>query len=332
MINFKWLTKLFFRVCLLVPVAAQARQDVVDGYVREGFRSNIVLQQKQVSLQKAVNALQVAKSMYLPAISFQAAYQSGQGGRSIDLPVGDLLNPVYSSLNQLTGTENFPQIANVSQTFFPNNFYDAKLHTAVPILNTDLGYNKKIQEAQLGIQEFEVIIYKRELAKDIKAAYYNYLSAHEAIGIYESAAMLAAEGRRVNEALLKNGKGLPAYVLRANAEAEQVDAQLNAARLNAANAAAYFNFLLNKPASSDIAPDSQAKERLASVMPTGEVDTPAAGREELKALDKAVAISETADRMNRNFWVPRINGFIDVGSQAEGFRFNSNARYYLAGI
>jgi outer membrane protein len=44
---------------------------------------------------------------------------TGDGGRFFNIPVGDLLNPVYSTLNAITQLELFPQIENVNQNFFP---------------------------------------------------------------------------------------------------------------------------------------------------------------------------------------------------------------------
>jgi hypothetical protein len=41
-------------------------------------------------------------------------YFMAGGGRTVDFPVGDLLNPVYTTLNQLTGGNNFPQVTNQS--------------------------------------------------------------------------------------------------------------------------------------------------------------------------------------------------------------------------
>ena len=49
------------------------------------------------------------------------------GGRAIDFPIGDLLNPVYSTLNALTQTNQFPQVENESITFLPHNFQETKI-------------------------------------------------------------------------------------------------------------------------------------------------------------------------------------------------------------
>src|SRR5690606_39000552 len=55
-------------------------------------------------------------------------------------------------------------------------------------------------------------------------------------------------------------------------------------------------------------------------------------REELQALATAVSIRETALRMDKQFAVPTLNAFLDLGSQSEGFRFNDQTRYYMAGL
>ena len=119
-------------------------QAALDGYISEGLTNNLTLQQKDISLRQAEQSLRIARSYFLPTVSLLGDYTHGNGGRSIQLPIGDLLNPVYASLNDLTQRDDFPQIENVEQTFFPQNFYDARVRTSLPIVNTDLHVNRKI--------------------------------------------------------------------------------------------------------------------------------------------------------------------------------------------
>jgi outer membrane protein len=227
-------------------------QSVLQMYIDTAFKNNIVLQQKNVSLEKAQYALKTAKGLFLPTVAFQAAYQTADGGRNIPLPLGDLMNPVYNTLNQITGSTNFPMLENQTINFLPKNFHDAKVRTTLPIINTDLIYNKRIVQQQLVLKEYEVQIYKRDLVKEIKTAYYNYLSALAAVDVYQSGLQLAKEGLRVNEKLLENGKGLPAYVLRSQSEVESVNATIIDAAQKVNNARLYFNFLLNRDANEAI--------------------------------------------------------------------------------
>ena len=136
-------------LCGLISANSFAQSvDPLPGYINEGLSHNLVLQEKTISLEKSLLALKEAKSLFLPTSYFETQYTLAQGGRAIEFPVGDLLNPVYSTLNQLTNSTQFPQIKNVSEQFLPNNFYDVRIKTSMPIINTDLKYNKQIKEQQ----------------------------------------------------------------------------------------------------------------------------------------------------------------------------------------
>jgi outer membrane protein len=123
---------------------AQA-QTALDGYLEEGIQNNLVLKGKNISLKQSMLALKDAKSFFLPSMDFAANYTLANGGRAIILPLGDLLNGVYSSLNTLMDRQMFPQLQNVEEQFLPNNFYDARVRVSYPIFNPDLIYNKQIR-------------------------------------------------------------------------------------------------------------------------------------------------------------------------------------------
>lgn len=319
---------LFTGLFYCFPLIMQAQDTVLEKYIQEAFSNNLVLRQKQVSLEKALYSLKTAQSMYLPSVNFMFDYQTAEGGRDIPLPLGDLLNGVYSTLNQLTSSNSFPQLKNESINFLPKNFHDAKVRTTVPIINTDIGYNKKIQEQQVTLQNYEIEIYKRELIKNIKTAYYNYLSALQAVHIYESTRSLAQESRRVNEKLLENGKGLHAYVLRATSEIESIEAQITNARQQSNNIRLYFNSLLNREAQAAI--DTSIDITPAPQSPWDSVNI--SRREELKSVQQLVTINETVLRMNQGFRLPKLNGFLDLGTQSQNWQFNTQSRYYMAGV
>ena len=78
------------------PLAA-----VIDGYVREGLRSNLGLRVQSLEVERAAAALDAARARYLPEASFAARFTRAEGGRTIELPLGDALNPAYQTLNDL---------------------------------------------------------------------------------------------------------------------------------------------------------------------------------------------------------------------------------------
>jgi outer membrane protein TolC len=316
---------------LVMPFACiLGQKSILDEYIEMGFQQNIVVQQKLISAEKALLSLQSAQSLYQPTFAFQGGYQTGEGGRSISFPVGDMLNPVYATLNQLTKSSAFPQIANVETNFFPRNFYDVKLTSVMPIYNRDISINKEIQSQTLGIQKADIQVYKRELVKNIKTAYLNYLMAHKAIGIYQNGLLLAQEGKKINEKLLANGKGLPAYILRSENEVVQMASQLSEAEKQAESAKMYFNFLLNRELQTEIKTNFDEQEALDILKKNqmAEVDQ----REELGMLKQAISLQQSVVKMNESFYLPKLNGYLNLGSQSSNWDFNQKSTYYLLGM
>ena len=318
----------YLLLLLALPVTAVfGQKSVLDEYVATAFQQNITLQQKSIQVEKAMIALKTAQSLYQPTVAFQGGYQTGEGGRSIAFPVGDLLNPVYSTLNALTKSAAFPQIANVETNFFPRDFYDVKVQTSMPLYNKDISYNKQIQEQSIGLQREDVSLYKRELVKQIKTAYFQYLLSLGLQKVYENALNLAVEGKKVNEKLLANGKGLPAYLLRSDSEIANIQAQMADAAKQSQAAQMYFNFLLNRELRTEIRIDFEVEKALAAVYTI----TPGA-REELSLLSKSIQIQETVLKMNESFYLPKLNGFVNLGSQSTLGNITSKSGYYFLGL
>jgi len=314
-------------VSLLFYQSLQA-QNKLNDYLQEGIANNESIKQQEFLLEKSLYALKEAKSLFFPNINFNATYTSASGGRTIDFPAGDLLNPAYKTLNQLTGSTSFPQIQNKSILINPNNFYDIKLHTVFLIINAELVCNKKIKSEQLDLQQIEVNIYKRELAKEITIAYYKYLQAYEAVKIYDNALKLTRENSRINRVLFKNEKVNRTAVIRSDNEVTKISALISTAGETLNNAKAYFNFLLNRDLDSDIEIDTIKS------MPGNEVlnDSSVNKREELLKLSTAKTINQNLIELANAYKRPKLNSFLDVGSQSFDFKVNDKATYYFFGL
>lgn len=312
---------------LLASPSAKA-QSKLDDYIRDGLASNQSIRQQNFVLEKNVYALKEAKSMFGPDVTFSTTYTKADGGRTIDFPAGDLLNGAYATLNQLTGSNSFPQLQNQHILINPDNFYDAKFRITMPILNAELIYNKRIKQQQVDLQKTEVLLYKRELVKEIKTAYYNYLKAVNAVKIYQSSLRLAEEGQRINTRLFENSKVNRTVVLRSQNEVAKTNASFITATKTAESARYYFNFLLNRPLADSIQTDDITtlpdQERLQ--------EDNVSGREELSKLRIAENINENLHGLAKSYLIPQIGTSLDLGSQAFDWHFNTQSRYYLLGI
>ena len=286
-----------------------------------------MLKEKNISIEQSLLALKDAKSYFLPAVDFAATYSLANGGRTIDFPLGDLFNDVYSTLNQLTQSNQFPQLENVSEQFLPSNFYDARFRVSMPLINPDLKYQKSVREQQLMISEYDLAIYKANLIEDIRVAYYSFCTAHTAIDIIKSSKGLVEQNLRDNQSLLKNGRGLPASVLRAESEVENINALMIEAENRERNARYYLNFLLNEPLDNQVIFEEQNPDwaMISSLLGEDNLDF----RPEIQQINTAQGIQQTLLRSSQKYWLPRLSTFADIGSQAFDFEFNTQSSAYL---
>ena len=140
----------FLQLCIAVLLLTKSAdgQSIPQQYIDEALSNNLVIKEKKLSLEKSLLSLKEAKSLFLPSTWFEGQYTLASGGRAIDIPVGDLLNPVYKSLNQLSSSSKFPQINNVSEQLLPNNFYDVRVRSTMPLINPDLKLNREIKQQE----------------------------------------------------------------------------------------------------------------------------------------------------------------------------------------
>nr|WP_287936827.1 TolC family protein [Algoriphagus sp.] len=316
--------------CLVLTPVKSMAQGQLEAYISFGLENNLVLKEKSIELEKSLLALKEAKSYFLPSLDFGANYTLASGGRTIDIPIGTLLNPVYATLNQLTGSNAFPQLENVSEQFLPDNFYDARFRASLPIYNKDLQYQKQIRADQIRISQYELEIYKSHLTQEIKIAYFTFLSAHTAVELIQSSKGLVLQNLKDNQSLLKNGKVLPATVLRAESEVQNIEAMLIDAENKRKNSTQYFNFLLNRPLSEPIIAENQALD-LDGITRILE-ETNLKLRPEILQIQTAESIQQTLLQSGRSFWVPKVNTFADLGSQAFDWKFDSRSRYLIWGL
>lgn len=319
-----------FIMLLLISttIAANAQENVLDRYIKQAFDHNQGLQQRNFQLDKSLIALKEAKAMFYPQIGLAGSYTKSGGGRTIDIPIGDMLNNVYSTLNTLTNSQQFPQLKNQSFLLNPDNFYDAHVRTSLPLINTEIWYAQKIRKENISLQQATVNVYKRELVKDLKTAYYQYYQAAKAVEIYNIALAQVQENIRVNKSFLDNGVRNSTALTRAQAEQQKIVTSITEAQNKQKNAQAYFNFLMNEPFTTEITLDST----LFTPSLSAELNSTAGSREELIQLEQQKKIARLQYKLSSSYLVPRLSTFLDLGSQASNWKVDNKSRYYMFGV
>lgn len=325
----------FTLLCMISTTAVihaqqTVNETVLDRYIQQAFANNQGLQQRNFQLEKSLLALKEAKAFFYPHVSLDGSYTKASGGRTIDIPIGDMLNGVYSTLNNLTNSNQFPQLPNQSVQLNPDNYYDAHLRTTLPLINTEIWYAQKMRKEAISLQQATVNVYKRELAKDMKTAYYQYYQAAKAVEIYQTAVAQVQENIRVNKSFLDNGVRNSTALTRAQAELQKIETSITEAKNKQQNAQAYFNFLMNESLTAPIILDSTllAPVQLLSTDNTGS----AANREELVQLTQQKKIADLQYRLSSSYLIPKLSTFLDLGAQNFDWKVNDQARYYIWGI
>lgn len=319
---------------LMISTTGFAQSQVLQSYVREGIENNLTLQQHDFDVKKSQERLNQAKALFLPQVSFDASYTRAGGGRTIDFPVGDLLNPVYGALNQMSGSEQFPTIENVNTQLLPNDFHDTRVRIVQPLFNSDIYYASKAQERMVSVEEARKQTFVNELRYDIQAAYYTHLSAIEALKIFEQSASVLEELVRVNKSLVANDKATYDVVYTSEAELSQLQSSIIAAKKNVRVSRSYFNFLLNRELEAEIEIDESVKEDRFVMNAANQLSADAfANRQELEQINRAIDANQYLVKLNRNnAYLPSMNLMVDAGYQGFGYSFDSNQDYWLAQV
>jgi outer membrane protein TolC len=303
----------------------RGQSGVLEGYLREGLDRSPALRQQEFVWQKSVALLDEARGLSRPSSGLNASYTTAQGGRTIAFPVGDIINPLYYKTG-LAPVDSRP-IPNVEEQLVPKNFYDVRIKNTVPLLNAEIRYARSLRQQQVGVQEIERQVIRRELVKEIKVAYFQFLKAAEAVRVYETARALLVESQRVNQALVTNQMANPTVLVRSRNEIGRIDADIAGAEAARQDAASVLNYLLTRDLATPVQIDTNYRQ------PHFTESLARGTREELDQLRRAVDISETALRLSQAYRTPKIGLGLDLGAQ--GFLQNIDFRrnpFWLLGL
>ncbi|BET65633.1 hypothetical protein ASA1KI_05510 [Opitutales bacterium ASA1] len=308
----------------------------IEAIVAEAFARNPGLLATETELARAEARLRAASSAFQPRIDVLARFTLADGGRTIDIPTGDLLNPVYETLDRLTGASTFPRIGNVSESLLREREQQTSLRLVQPLYRPEIGHGRRAAREEKRATESRVAVYRRDLRLQIQEAIHGYAQASVAVDIQTAALGLVAESLRVNESLRAEGRATADAVTRARAEVAGVEEQLAGAHRDALLARARLNVLLARPLDTPApvlprAALERTETALLSVDPTALAVTTAA-REELAALRAAVsaaeAVVEAADARRR----PTVALAVEAGIQGENYRFGGDQDFATASV
>ncbi|MEL6925337.1 MAG: TolC family protein [Bacteroidota bacterium] len=327
-----------------ISVAQTGQQ--LQQYIQQALSSNIALQQKELSYKKSLAALQEAKALFFPTLSLQARYSVAAGGRAFDLPLGDLMNPVYNNLNLINARNQstnpdypsipaYPMLENESINFLRPTEQETKLRVVYPVFNAAIRNNHKIKKEMVTAESISVDIYKKELSKEVKVAYFNYAQAVEGVRLFENTEKLVAENLRTSKSLYKNHKVTVDVVYLAEAQLQSVAQQKAEAVKNEQVARAYFNFLLNREFDSPVLLDDMsafAKSATTGTALSDARNNAFTNRDELDQIDQYLKISDRSIELQKGDFLPQVNLVGDYGIQGVNYSFGAEDDFAMGSV
>ncbi|MEM8568043.1 MAG: TolC family protein [Bacteroidota bacterium] len=307
---------------------------ILETYIETGLQNNQQLIREQLDVEIQREVLREAKGKFLPDIFVDASYIRADGGRIIAVPAGDLVNPAYAGLNQLFGSEQFPaNIENVNEQFLPDNFHETKIRLIQPILNTDIYFNRRIQQSQLSAREARQKAFENQLINRIKEAYYNHLSAKEQLAILSATRSILLELVRVSKSQVANDKATKEVIFGAQAELSQLESEIAGAERQEKVSGIFFNYLIGRDLNDSILVEEE--EVLETSQPQRLADltnTALNQRQEISEINFGLEASQSRTLLNKRYVVPEISLVGDLGFQGFGYEFDDTQDFWFLSV
>jgi outer membrane protein TolC len=301
---------------LVLPMLLYGQQQVLDEYVERALQENPSLLASKLVENERLIAVELAAANKRGQVDLKSDYILSVGGRGIDFPVGDLFNPTYATLNQLTGTEQFStNLENVNTRFLPSNFHDTRVEARYPLLQPVIGREVALREAQVLEARASTEVLENEVRRQVRDLYFAWLQSLEGQKIIDSSRLVLDELLRVNRVLVKHDKRTADVVFRTEAELASLDGQSANLRQQELLAQAALNRLLARDLTEPL------EKMPLTELPTSMVEFNLLGtraraqRPELKQLDAGTESLVRLEALQDAGRKPTMGAFLNVGAQ-----------------
>ncbi|MBA4313928.1 MAG: TolC family protein [Limnobacter sp.] len=311
----------------------------LDDYLSQAMSNNPALAQASFEVEAERQRLENLRARFYPSLALQARASVAEGGRTIDFPAGDLLNPVYATLNAQAVAAGqpprFPTVENQSIPLLRPTEQDTRLIVRGPIYEPVLDQQLQAQTQAVGAQEAAQLQVKEELVRDLHTAYWQYAQAKARITILEASLRTLKENERINTVLYKAGETTLDAPKRAEAETLEIQVALRQAQTQALLAKEYFNLLRYAPNDSAVElpqeelNPSAIQTLLDELTPKTQGNTPAPA---LTRLERSLAAQRAQLDASRATYKPTLGYSIEGGYQGRDYNTGPNTGFASASV
>lgn len=201
---YRFINKLLTVICIVTTGNYSNAQ--IDEYVALALEHNLSLSKAEKKLKIVETDVHIAKSYLLPKLTFNNNFTLANGGRKIAFPSGDLLNPVYQALYQMTGNNAFNiTIPNFSEQLYPNAFYTTFLNAEWSLYNNQI--REQISKAIIAteIQQLENTIEAKRVTKEVKTLYLEFYKHYKLLELYNEITSYLEQVKQKTQKLVDYG-------------------------------------------------------------------------------------------------------------------------------
>jgi outer membrane protein len=303
--------------------------------IKQALANNVDLKVGGLETTDALLIQTQARSGFLPSIDFDIRYSKTFGGQDL----GDLINPAYQALNQLTGSEQFP--TNISLRL--PLALEAKIRIAQPVYVPAITINSKLAALGTEARHLAQKIRQREIVAAVRKAYLALQATDSVVDVLAKTRPLLVESLRVSELLIAAQSSTPDTALRAKAALAAHDQKRKEAELAAATVHRQLQILLAETPS----PRRSAVEREETASTSMHLQQGpkwnAVGLAELHALALSrrselslsqleTAVATQQGRLARSETLPTLVAVADLGVQSNSIDVSWDDRYAMLSL
>jgi outer membrane protein TolC len=342
-----------------VPAAAQAPDDdpiarveperepletALDRLVDEALVANLELAGSRATAEQRLAEIDAARAKFLPALDLSVRYSRADGGRTIEVPVGDLVNPLYAQIERLGGPA-FAPVSNQTIEFLRREEQDSRLSLTQSIYDARIAPGVAATRSLHESATAATAALRSRVARDVRQGYFAWLAARDALAILDDTLVLARDNLRTNASLFANGKITRDLVLRAEADVLELEQQRRGAASAVTLGTSYVNVLRRAPldrALPEAALDADSPRRFrvelvrrldgAPLEHEPLAERAVAARPELAELDAAIDASTAQEAVARAAFKPRVGFALEGGSQGVDYGWDDDERFVMASL
>ncbi len=309
---------------VFTPAVAQ-EPDPLAPLVAEALDANLAVEEARLAERRGAAEAREAIGRWLPRVTLESRVSEVDGVQDL----GDLINPAYAALNEMTGSSAFPTDVSLA---LPRQ-HDTHVRVTQPLVAEGLRAGVSAARARHDAQRETLGAVARGIAAAVQIAYLETASARRVVEVHEAALALVIENERVARRLLDAGSATPEAVLRARADRAEVEQALAEAQHRHAAAARELNRILKRPDDAPVVvlPD-EAFDVPLELDADAAVAHALAHREELAAADAAVRAAGSVRRAATSRYLPDVSFAFDYGFTGAEPAFRDDEDYWVASL